>query len=331
MKQRWSPYDLPHLLEKSAQGYQQAVETIDKYPGGAAKLVENLIGTSVDNGNDNPLLRLTQIMARDSLEWTDVPLTWFDAGTSELVEQTHKTIPAWTPRAAIPADSGLIAFEKTPLTVNWQENGYQKMDVQIDAIFWKRDGNNVKISSLSRANPEIGVGTPLPNDIPLAQFTDLVIPLDTDVKRGQPIRYYLEHSKRLAEVDEKEPNISLDIIGACWLLMTQPRVIEEKETATTHVKRRERSQTQSKKREVKISVRGLVTHEATSSNQSRGKGTKAQTRWWVRGHWRQQAWGKKWSQRKPVFIQPHTAGNPDADLDNRPNVQIMRDNRTDGK
>lgn len=31
--------------------------------------------------------------------------------------------------------------------------------------------------------------------------------------------------------------------------------------------------------------------------------------------------------RKPVFIAPHTAGSSDGDIDDRPQVQVWRDNR----
>lgn len=117
----------------------------------------------------------------------------------------------------------------------------------------------------------------------------------------------------------------ISVLGATWLLMGQPNIVEN-DTSSVNVMVRKKSQkkgTQRPKQKVRVSVRHLTT---TARNNSRkGSGNKATTRWWVRGHWRQQACGPNRSLRKPIYIEPHTAGAADAPVDDRPSVQIIKD------
>lgn len=61
--------------------------------------------------------------------------------------------------------------------------------------------------------------------------------------------------------------------------------------------------------------------------QSMGTGRKATKRWWVRGHFRNQAYGPKLAYRRRIFIAPHTSGSksaPEPEQDTRPVVEVLR-------
>lgn len=61
--------------------------------------------------------------------------------------------------------------------------------------------------------------------------------------------------------------------------------------------------------------------------QSMGTGRKATKRWWVRGHFRNQAYGPKLAYRRRIFIAPHTSGSksaPEPETDTRPVVEVLR-------
>lgn len=61
--------------------------------------------------------------------------------------------------------------------------------------------------------------------------------------------------------------------------------------------------------------------------QSMGTGRKATKRWWVRGHFRNQAYGPKLVYRRRIFIAPHTSGSkaaPEPEQDTRPVVEVLR-------
>ena len=47
-------------------------------------------------------------------------------------------------------------------------------------------------------------------------------------------------------------------------------------------------------------------------------------RWWVDGHWRQQACGPEHSQRKPVWIAPHIKGPEGQPLTDKERVHVWR-------
>lgn len=61
--------------------------------------------------------------------------------------------------------------------------------------------------------------------------------------------------------------------------------------------------------------------------ESLGTGRTATRRWWVRGHFRNQAYGPKLAYRRRIFIAPHTAGSataPEPEQDTRPVVTVLR-------
>ena len=100
----------------------------------------------------------------------------------------------------------------------------------------------------------------------------------------------------------------VSVVGAAWLLMGQPAVAETRTfTGTTPAPRPGNPVGgQTAQREPPtvtiIELRRPVTNPEDSQDKS---GRQCQRRWWVGGHWRQQACGPGRAQRKPTWIAPY--------------------------
>ncbi|WP_130841837.1 hypothetical protein [Corynebacterium neomassiliense] len=141
----------------------------------------------------------------------------------------------------------------------------------------------------------------------------------------------------------------LRVLGATWALLRQRDVLAPGEPVHTHVRvpvgtsaaepaeRAERAmQTESRHRprrsattrqQVQVRVYRL---SPSLREYSGGPGHgPAVRRWWVRGHWRRQPWGRRQSRRKLVYILPHTAGARGVQVDgdgpdDRPSVTVVK-------
>lgn len=64
----------------------------------------------------------------------------------------------------------------------------------------------------------------------------------------------------------------------------------------------------------KVRLVDIHKHKHVTTDEHESHRVDHQFRWIVSGHWRQQACGPKWTQRKPVYIQPHFKGPEDKPL-----------------
>jgi hypothetical protein len=100
---------------------------------------------------------------------------------------------------------------------------------------------------------------------------------------------------------------------ALWLLMTQPGITD---TNAAHVDRAAIRRAHRAGRDPRVRIVDL--------RHSHGSGTATgrtlSKRFMVRGHWRQQVYGKGRTLRRPTWIAPHIKGPDDAPLDTRPTV-----------
>lgn len=167
--------------------------------------------------------------------------------------------------------------------------------------------------------------------MPTPQMAELfTITLRLDAPHGGDDPAHLEQTDSTdLDTYEEASRELLRVMGSVWLLMTQPRVVEEADPVETAVRRTRPAggsrMARGEKRPVRVSVRSLSPQAQVSHSGGRGEAT---SRWWVRGHWRQQAWGPGRELRKPLYIEPHTAGSRDAAEpggDDRPSVQVWRE------
>lgn len=327
----WTPHDLPHLVEKLAAESEQDKAMLDEVRDAA---------TLADNSPYIALAERQQLIA-DMLRVAT--LAWMDSEVSELVQESSTSVPEWSPVAAMPYPCGVVAFERRVMQAP-EDEGPDPAMVDIDAIAWQVRGAEVFVMALSRrrgaTRPTTGKiaqsirrslpSMPLP-PMPIPQMAELftlAITLDAPQGGDDPAHLVEQHDGMVLDTYEGAGVELLRVIGAVWLLMGQPRVVEEAEDIASTVRSssvdRGGRVVRGEKRPVRVSVRSLSPHAQASHRGGRGEAT---SRWWVRGHWRQQAWGKGRQLRKPLYIEPHTAGSRDAaepDEDDRPSVQVWR-------
>lgn len=287
----WSPQDLPYLRDATVRANEALVQAYDRvrdFPALAASFEDML----------QDLVRRIEILDKAAL-------TWLDGDVSTMVAETASGVPEWTPETAMPTHFGLIAFENPPLLeATVLLTG--KATVPVKAVGWGVDGDDVVIFWLadSRGLPPL---LPIPGlpEPPLADVGYARVPLSGVVK--------------------DDPVAAL--AGAAWLLMAQRTFVEDGEPVTAAVKQRGAARARhGKVRPVSVSYKRLTEAYRDADNAGGGTGTgrKATRRWWVRGHWRNQAWGKNRQLRKPVFIAPHTAGAPGVEPERPNSVQVWR-------
>ena len=303
----WTPHDMPFVVEKARRGYLELLDTHRTNP-------------SLQNApNHDRVVRSLEEVGH----FLEAPeLSWMDTNVCELIESTLSSLPDWSPQSCIPSPSGLIGLERSTLRVPY-ESAWDDAFVPVDvaAIGWETRQNTLRVFTLAYTGNIPGdVRSPLRKNLALEVMTTSTVPLDEDVSglSVQPVASISLNVEDFAQAAEK----TLATLGSVWLLLAQDRVLNEA-PATVKVKKRGRSG-DTYRSPVSVSVRSLTTR-SRSTGSSKGGREKATTRWWVRGHWRQQAWGKDRALRKPVYIAPHTAGAKDADVDTRPKVQVIRE------
>lgn len=311
----WSPQDFPHLVAKTVRDHAELATRWRTDPKFIA-------------ATTNPE-HSAQVIERAIMPLEDAPLTWLDSGVCEMLADTYRDVPAFSPQACMPGDSGTIALESPFFTVAFTSHMHdQTVLADCDALHWRRVGDMVRISALSRFDGKQHHLSPFRRACPLHEALAVMIDFDVIRETDAEVEYRISGDVKSVDRAQASGNEIVSAMASVWLLLSQPRVMQEDAPVVASVRRRRSAPGESKKRPVRVSVRTL---EVSPRSGARGGGRKATSRWWVRGHWRQQAWGKNRALRKPVFIAPHTAGSSDGDLDDRPQVQVWRDNRKEEK
>lgn len=307
----WCPQDLPFIIEKSARAYNDMlgrwVPFMDDHPDVAKKMIA-LMAESVDT--------LDKIG----------PLTWFDSDMCDIVNELSKTVPDWSPAACLISPSGMIAFEKPFVTAPYQSEDSGTIDLPISAIVWEKNENSLRVTGwISSGDIPNGSRSAIQRLARpgIEEVLGVTIGIESVVDGATKV--FAQDDTVNSRAHKNAANAINSIIGASWLLMSQPRMVEESDSVVAHVKRRAIGSAKKGKVPVRVSVTSLVARRYGGDGSATSDGRRhATTRWWVRGHWRQQAWGKERKLRKPVWIAAHTAGAQDAELDERPQVQVWR-------
>lgn len=293
----WTPHDLPFLVEKAKRQYQDDAE--------------NLRIEAESSRNEHDLM-IANHWNHAAIELENPDLSWLDTDVCALVEHTFSTLPEWTPSECLPSPHGVVGFEKLFATTQWNVDGETRR-IPIHAVSWQVQNETVNISAWTIAPP---------NDIKRRVIEKSIGSTQSLYVNAKWLELIDPDGLTDGEESFRDVERILAIVGAIWLLMTQPRVMEEDSSITHAVKTRRSPGSGIFKRDIRVSVRSL---SSGVSIPRRASGRKAVSRWWVRGHWRQQAWGKGRKLRKPVYIAPHLAGNEDVEVDERPGVQIWRE------
>lgn len=299
----WSPHDLPFLVERARRSY--------------AGLADFWVAQNIDDAD-----HYRALMEDSEAMLASPPLSWIERDFCQLVTDMSARVPEWTPSACMPGNIGMAAFHDPIMEAPYEHATDDAVSgVPVRVIGWRADATHVRITAWAWAGDvPASARSPLRSDLDIEELMGITIPLEAVINGG------IEHVRMLGTSDEQvyasPAGVLQSVVGALWLLMTQPRVVAEGPAVVARVKKPSGGRTV--KTPVRVSVRTLVAAPATPGRGGMSR-RKATSRWWVRGHWRQQAWGPGRAFRKPVFIAPHTAGNPDADVDERPSVQVWRE------
>ncbi|WP_141742238.1 hypothetical protein [Corynebacterium sp. HMSC08D02] len=303
----WTPLDLPFLVEKARLKYQD--------------LIEFWMQQTIDDAKG-----LANRMGRSAFTLANAQLSWIDSDLCDMLSSVSQDVPEWSPAACIPGPVGFAGFETPFFNVPYESSLDNSIfELPVRGLSWTQFDDGLDISCWVAASD-----IPIEHRSPLR--TDLVLECSTTLKVG--INDVLDGAQRIEVAEttggprgpyKKAGMVSAAVAGALFLLMTQPRVVAESDTQPVRVRKQgigPRGETT--RVPVRVSVKSLVVRDSSGGGGG-GRRGKATSRWWVRGHWRQQPWGKGSKLRKPVWIAPHTAGAVGVEVDERPSVQVFRD------
>lgn len=304
----WTPLDLPFLVEKSRVKYDDLIGFWESQ-------------TTVDAAG------FTQRMERASATLAQAQLSWIDTDLCDMLESVCQDVPDWSPAACIPGPVGFAGFEKPFFTVPYEsasDNSIFKVTVR--ALSWLQVGEGLEISCwVAAGDIPTEHRSPLRSGLALESATTLTVGVH-DVLDGAQRIEVAETTEGPQGPYRRAGEVCVAVAGSMFLLMTQPRVVSDEESEPVRVRKRGAGPRGEVVRvPVRVSVKSLVVRDSVGGGGGGSRRGKATSRWWVRGHWRQQAWGKGRKLRKPVWIAPHTAGAVGVEVDDRPSVQVFRD------
>lgn len=305
----WTPMDLPHIVSKAAADYVALAHTWATTPA-----------LQEQPGADAAVAALDQLA--DLL--VSMPLSWIDVDVCDLVEQTFPAVPEWSPAACLPGPVGGVLFERPVTEIPFEsQTGDQVLRAPLEGVAWQVQGEAVRISALSQLADARGHLSALRARIPLHEVVAVTLPLTAITGAGAQVQVQAGRGIINADVMSAAAPTLTAVAGTVWLLLSQP-IVDDGAPVTAQVKRVRRREGEPARRPVRVTVKHL---QDTPRRRGGGgaAGRQATSRWWVRGHWRQQAWGKGRKLRKPVYIAPYTAGAKDAPVDPRPQVQVIRE------
>lgn len=276
---------------------------------------EQIAATAARTGSPLPLrpdqLHRALDDIRDDLDHLDrATLFWATARMTRMAVESGAGLPEWTPGMAMPCDEGIVLWEVPAGRLGWSDQYGAVRHVDWDGIWWSLRGQRLEIRLLSRCDGA--------RDGLSARYADTSVMsvLSLWCPAWEPRTEEAQGSADAVQM--------LSTVGAAWLLMGQPRVAETRvltEADGVVVPKADR-------RAGRIPVVSLVDLRrpaSPASEQVPQSGSVQWTRrWWVGGHWRQQACGPNRAQRKPVWIAPHVKGPDDKPLVETPRVHIWR-------
>lgn len=252
---------------------------------------------------------LVDRLAKDSYareRLTNAQLYWVTREMSEFALKAAPTLPEWTPRAAMPAESGLLCWARPAGQLQAVVHGTPAI-LDNDAMAWyiRKDGmlEILGCSRIGRTSAGARKALAMGIDHPFFCATAGVTDPDQPVKANQ--------------VDPDNAPV-LSILGAAWLLMSQPAVAQSRQLLAGSTKPALPPKPDLLTAPVSmIDLRRIVDRTADGgADPNAPKGRTYSRRWWVEAHWRQQAVGPGRAYRKPILILPHIKGPEGAPLTN---------------
>lgn len=269
-----------------------------------------LLAEGLDRLRDQPAVAELLQKAEEDLAGIDTSvLFWVNRDMTDLAVSAAASLPEWSPAAAIPEEFGLIAWAKPVGTFDWPVPGStQRVRMPVDMMVWGVRDLSVGVSCAFRADR-------------------IAEQLNPGLARMPLISHPIGMWDLEEPVDYRLPNgavCPMGVLGAAWLLMQQPSMSDRREIRTTTGQSASEDDSSADPDAVNIiELRRLRNPEAGGEGDA-GERRRYDKRFWVSGHWRQQACGPGRKMRKPLWISPHIKGPESAPLADTTRVYMWR-------
>ena len=251
--------------------------------------------------------------------------TYLTADVCDMIAETQKSLKNWNiyDLSIEPGTDGLVIFEK-PKYQTFVENEISKLQklgrTNVVGILWCYE-NQATIEGEAQKTNILWISLMLDSNDKTSNKTEYGF-------GSNEFAYEIEKDGSLTPFWEYDENTAdhkmiLNYFAATMMLMQQREIIAEPVTCTPTVKRRKRrdpvlvpTSKDGEKVPFRISTVSLSENlrKAYAANNT-GTGQKPTKSWWVKGHWRRQAYGPQRSLRKLIYVHPHISGNVNAPLD----------------
>ncbi|MBX9918235.1 MAG: hypothetical protein K2Y33_00160 [Mycolicibacterium frederiksbergense] len=217
-------------------------------------------------------------------------LYWVARDMVPVVMAAAQTLPEWTPDLVLPSDAGMLCWAKPAGTMPFHDKGSVPWD---GAWWWRRADGVLQIQVASRLTQHQDLLEPFGISTPLWSGTTLLVNPDVP---------------RTAEVNgDPDASQMVRILGATWLLMDQ-RAVAETRTLQPNKATAPPDTVVPPSSVSMVELRRKLPESRERTTTSTAAERTYHSRWWVEGHWRQQACGPGWSQRKPLYITDYEKG-----------------------
>ena len=227
-------------------------------------------------------------------------LFWVARDMVELATEAAASLPEWSPAAAIPEEFGLLCWAKPAGVFDWPVPGTdQSLRMPVDAMSWGIRSGHVGISCAFRTDRIADQLNPGLSRLPLLSHSVGVWDLEA------PVPHRLDGGA-------VSP---LSVLGAAWLLMGQPSISATRQIGGVPSGAAADPAEASPVSIIELRRARAVGDAAQQANSAGRRGY--DKRFWVAGHWRQQACGPGRKLRKPLWISPFLKGPEEAPLTTR--------------
>jgi len=296
----WAATSVPEVRRQWCNALEDVIEAH------SAGLTVNSVSTADSLRLRRLQAKLTttiEIMKAESEALRDAELYWVARGMVDVALDAALTLPEWTPAVAAPCPNGLLCWTKPAGVVPYGPASTATTTVPWDGVWWwTRPDGRLQLVPASRFVKRPDLLAPFEIATPLWGAHTIV--LDPRIPRTEEAN----------GSEDMHPFVS--VVGAAWLLMGQPGVTETRTIRDRPPPRLaptlERPPTYTTPPVTLVELRRPV--RLPHDPEAGGAAPHYSRRWWVGGHWRQQACGPNLGDRRPTWIAPYVKGPPNKPL-----------------